>query len=204
MKVSKEQMAENRARILDAAAALFRERGFAGIGVSDLMKAAGLTHGGFYGHFASKEELMARASERALAGSLGGWRGLVEHAPDDALRRIVRSYLSEAHRDHPEQGCAVAALGADVARQGSEVRASVTQGVAAHAALLSELMPGATAEERERQAAGMRAVSEENKNAFFFGVDPKAGARKPKMAKALRRQAVPGRRVLGRRQLKAE
>ena len=105
MKVSKEQMAENRARILDAAAALFRERGFAGIGVADLMKAAGLTHGGFYGHFASKEELMARASERALAGSLGGWRGLVEHAPDDALRRIVRSYLSEAHRDHPEQGC---------------------------------------------------------------------------------------------------
>ena len=152
MKVSKEQMAENRARILDAAAALFRERGFAGIGVADLMKAAGLTHGGFYGHFASKEELMARASERALAGSLGGWRRLVEQAPDDALRRIVRSYLSEAHRDHPEQGCAVAALGADVARQGSEVRASVAHGVGAHAALLAGLMPGDTAQERERQA----------------------------------------------------
>ena len=148
MKVSKEQMAENRARILDAAAALFRERGFAGIGVADLMKAAGLTHGGFYGHFASKEELMARASERALAGSLGGWRRLVEQAPDDALRRIVRSYLSEAHRDHPEQGCAVAAHGADVARQGSEVRASVAHGVGAHAALLaehaSEAVTGAT------------------------------------------------------------
>jgi len=152
MKVSKEQMAENRARILDAAAALFRERGFAGIGVADLMKAAGLTHGGFYGHFASKEELMARASERALAGSLGGWRRLVEQAPDEALRRIVRSYLSEAHRDHPEQGCAVAALGGDVARQGPEVRASVTQGVGAHAALLAGLMPGDTAQERERQA----------------------------------------------------
>jgi TetR/AcrR family transcriptional repressor of nem operon len=151
MKVSKEQMAENRVRILDAAAALFRERGFAGIGVADLMKAAGLTHGGFYGHFASKEELMARASERALCGSLGGWRQLVEQAPGDALRRIVRSYLSEAHRDHPEQGCTVAALGADIARQGPEVRASVTGAVGAHAALLSELMPGATAEERERQ-----------------------------------------------------
>ena len=152
MKVSKEQMAENRARILDAAAALFRERGFAGIGVADLMKAAGLTHGGFYGHFASKEDLMARASERALAGSLGGWRRLVEQAPDEALGRIVRSYLSEAHRDHPEQGCAVAALGGDVARQGPEVRASVTQGVGAHAALLAGLMPGDTAQERERQA----------------------------------------------------
>lgn len=152
MKVSKEQMAENRARILDAAAALFREHGFAGIGVADLMKAAGLTHGGFYGHFASKEELMARASERALAGSLGGWRRLAEVAPADALRHIVRSYLSEAHRDHPEQGCAVAALGADVARQGPEVRAAVTQGVRAHAELLSELMPGDTAKDRERQA----------------------------------------------------
>jgi TetR/AcrR family transcriptional repressor of nem operon len=152
MKVSKEQMAENRARILDAAAALFRERGFAGIGVADLMKAAGLTHGGFYGHFASKEELMARASERALAGSLGGWQRLVDQAPDDALRRIVRSYLSEAHRNHPEQGCAVAALGADVARQGSELRASVAEGVEAHAALLAQLMPGDTPERRTREA----------------------------------------------------
>ena len=152
MKVSKEQMAENRARILDAAAALFRERGFAGIGVADLMKAAGLTHGGFYGHFASKEELMARASERALAGSLGGWQRLMDQAPDDALRRIVRSYLSEAHRNHPEQGCAVAALGADVARQGSELRASVAEGVEAHAALLAQLMPGDTPERRTREA----------------------------------------------------
>ena len=66
MKVSKEQMAENRERILDVAAQLFREKGFDGIGVADLMKSAGLTHGGFYGHFASKDELMAEASARAL------------------------------------------------------------------------------------------------------------------------------------------
>lgn len=66
MKVSKEQMAENRERILDTAAQLFREKGFDGIGVADLMKSAGLTHGGFYGHFASKDDLMAQATERAL------------------------------------------------------------------------------------------------------------------------------------------
>ena len=70
MKVSKEQMAENRERILNAAAQLFREKGFDGIGVADLMKSAGLTHGGFYGHFASKDELMAQASARALHLSL--------------------------------------------------------------------------------------------------------------------------------------
>jgi len=109
MKVSKEQMAENRERILDAAAARFRERGFDGIGVADLMKDAGLTHGGFYGHFASKEDLMAQAAARALANAGAGWQALADAAPDEALGRIVRSYLSAAHRDHPERGCAIAA-----------------------------------------------------------------------------------------------
>ena len=73
MKVSREQAAQNRERILDAAAQLFRERGFDGIGVADLMEAAGLTHGGFYGHFSSKEDLMAQACARALTRSLEVW-----------------------------------------------------------------------------------------------------------------------------------
>ena len=69
MKVTREQAAQNRERIVEAAAQLFRERGFDGIGVADLMKEAGLTHGGFYGQFSSKEDLIAEASARALAGS---------------------------------------------------------------------------------------------------------------------------------------
>ena len=75
MKVSREQAALNRERIVEVAAKLFREKGYDGIGVADLMKNAGLTHGGFYGHFASKEDLMIEASELALKKSLAGWQG---------------------------------------------------------------------------------------------------------------------------------
>ena len=81
MKVSREQAAQNRDRIVEAAAQLFRERGFEGIGVADLMKEAGLTHGGFYGHFSSKEDLIAEASARALTRSLALWSKLAERAP---------------------------------------------------------------------------------------------------------------------------
>src|SRR2546423_7124313 len=87
MKVTRQQAAENRERILDAASKLFRERGLDGIGVADLMKGAGLTHGGFYGHFSSKEELMAQACTRALEASVDKWRSR-------GLREIVQSYLS--------------------------------------------------------------------------------------------------------------
>jgi len=73
MKVSREQFAENRQRILDVAGRLFREQGFDGIGVADLMKAAGLTHGGFYGHFKSKDDLVAQSCTKVLSGSANGW-----------------------------------------------------------------------------------------------------------------------------------
>src|ERR1043165_1837256 len=78
MRVSREQAAENRERIVQVAAKLFRERGFDGIGVADLMKAAGLTHGGFYGHFGSKDDLAAEASDRALKDILQYWSGVVD------------------------------------------------------------------------------------------------------------------------------
>src|SRR5260370_14694964 len=98
MKVSRIQEAENHERILDVAARLFRERGFDGVGVSDLMKAAGLTHGGFYGHFASKEDLMAQACTRALAGSLDRWSRLGTGAPNEAVRAIPTAYLYSSIR----------------------------------------------------------------------------------------------------------
>src|SRR5215207_7239218 len=85
MKVSREQAARNRERILDAAAQLFRERGFEGIGVADLMKEAGLTHGGFYGHFSSKEDLVAEACVRTSARSRALWTKLADRAQDDPL-----------------------------------------------------------------------------------------------------------------------
>lgn len=152
MKVSREQAAENRERIVRVAAKLFRERGFDGIGVADLMKAAGLTHGGFYGHFASKEDLAAEASGRALEETLQYWSTAIEKAPDEAFLRIVNRYLSEGHRDAPGRGCLVAALGSDVGRQARPVRRVVTDGINAFIGQLMQLVPGKSKSARRRQA----------------------------------------------------
>jgi TetR/AcrR family transcriptional repressor of nem operon len=143
MRVSKEQAAENRERILDVATRLFRERGFDGIGVADLMKEAGLTHGGFYGHFASKEDLMAKACQRAIERALIYWQGKIDNRhKGDPLTAIVKAYLSPAHFDDPGKGCLIAALGSDVARQSDVVRHTVTEGTQAQIELLASLQPG--------------------------------------------------------------
>jgi len=152
MKVSREQAAENRERIVQVAAKLFRERGFDGIGVADLMKAAGLTHGGFYGHFASKEDLAAEASGRALEELAQYWSAVIEKAPDEAFSTIVNRYLSEGHRDAPGRGCLVAALGSDVGRQARTVRRVVTDGIQAFIGQLMQLVPGKSKAARRRQA----------------------------------------------------
>lgn len=152
MKVSREQAAQNRERILEVAAQLFRERGLDGIGVADLMKGAGLTHGGFYGHFESKEDLVAQACERALSVSQARWDKLAERGDKRSLRTIVSQYLSTEHRDDPGDGCLVAAVGTEVARQGSPVRRVLTQGLKASFETLSRLMPGRSERTRRKQA----------------------------------------------------
>ena len=156
MRVSKETSAANHQRILDVASSMFREKGFDGVGVADLMKGAGLTHGGFYGHFASKQDLAARACARALEGSEERWTKLVEEASDDSLRAVISSYLSPRHRDHPGRGCAMAALGSDMARQEIPVRKAFTQGVKPLLAILERIVPGRdSAARRERAVATM-------------------------------------------------
>jgi AcrR family transcriptional regulator len=111
MKVSREQVALNRERIIETAARLFREKGYDGIGVADLMKSAGLTHGGFYGHFDSKEDLLAEAATHALKKSVQRWEGYLAEGRDTALEKISDGYLTAQHRDHPEKGCSVTAQG---------------------------------------------------------------------------------------------
>src|SRR5256714_9538009 len=111
MKVSREQAAQNRDRIVEAAARLFRERGYDGIGVADLMKEAGLTHGGFYGHFSSKEGLVAEASPRALMRSLALFSKVAERGAADPLSPIPAAYLTSRHPGTPAQGCFLAAPG---------------------------------------------------------------------------------------------
>ena len=156
MKVSREQAALNRERIVETAARLFREKGYDGIGVADLMKNAGLTHGGFYGHFASKEDLMIEACQHALEKSLEGWRTKVAQDPREALPAIVDNYLTPKHRDQPGTGCPAAAMGVDVARMSPGARPAFTQATRQQFALLQDLMPDNTPDgtpERRRQQA---------------------------------------------------
>ena len=152
MKVSREQAALNRERIVDVAARLFREKGYDGIGVADLMKNAGLTHGGFYGHFASKEDLMIEACQHALNKSLEGWRGKVASDPQRALPAIIENYLTTRHRDQPGSGCPAAAMGVDVARMSPGARPAFTQATQQQFALLQDLLPDSAPEERRQQA----------------------------------------------------
>jgi TetR/AcrR family transcriptional repressor of nem operon len=151
MKVSREQVALNRQRIVETAARLFREKGYDGIGVADLMKGAGLTHGGFYGHFDSKEDLLAEATAHALKKSVERWKGFAENT-ETALTKIGDSYLSEQHRDQPELGCSVTTLGADIARLGPKARHALTEGACGQLAVLEKLMPGEDDAEKRKQA----------------------------------------------------
>lgn len=152
MRVSKAQAAENRDRVVATAARLFREKGFDGIGLADLMQEAGLTHGGFYRNFPSKDALAAEACERALAASAERWRKILAEAGDAPLRAILAHYLTAQHRDHPGAGCAFAALGAEAARRDGPVRAAFTRGLERLADLFTTLMPGSGKAARRQQA----------------------------------------------------
>ena len=138
MRVSREKAAENRERVVDVAAEQFRAHGFDGIGVADLMKAAGLTHGGFYGNFASKDDLAAEAVDRALLENTVSMRSRALEA-DDPFAVAVRLYLSPAHRDAPGSGCTVAALSQDAARGSPKLRAAFERGILRYLALIEEL-----------------------------------------------------------------
>ena len=158
MNVSRKKMAEHREQILAAAAKRFREHGFDGISVADLMKEAGLTHGGFYGHFSSKEELVALASLRAMGETVAKWEKVVDEAPGNPLEALAKSYLSLRHHDHPETGCLLAALGSELARQPSSVRDAVREGQQQFFALLTRIVPGQTKAARKKKAIAVLAT----------------------------------------------
>ena len=144
MKVSREQMAQNRSRILMEAGRLFREKGFDGVSVAEVMKAAGVTHGGFYGHFRSKDDLIAHAIAHAegsqpVAGDVGAW---------------IDAYLSTSHRNDPEHGCMTAAVSGLMRDQAPEARAAMAQKLAAQIRSVTEAMPEADPAERRREAIG--------------------------------------------------
>ena len=157
MRVSRAQAAENRERILEVAAKLFRERGIDGIGVADLMKSAGLTHGGFYGHFKSKEDLVAQACGRAVAKMRDHWIHTIAHSSADPLETLASDYLAAKHRDNSGRGCPMAALGSEIARQGSDVRHSVTEEIKPFIAYLSGIVEGSSSTLRRERAIALYA-----------------------------------------------
>jgi len=140
MRVSRVQAEENRQTVIDVASRLFRERGFDGIGLKDLMKGAGLTQGAFYKQFASKEDLAAQASKRALESAFGRWSAAAAANPKDPLGAVLAFYLSMGHREEMMDGCPIVALGSDAARQGSDVKASFEDGIKAHLDVLGRLI----------------------------------------------------------------
>jgi TetR/AcrR family transcriptional repressor of nem operon len=146
MRVSREKAAENRERIVETAARLFREEGFDGVGVDAIMSAAGLTHGGFYGHFGSKDDLAAEALTRALQ------HGADRQSRYTNLGDLVSSYLSRRHRADRANGCAIAALGGDIVRQGEGVRSALTASVRGQLDRISRLLRSGTAASRRRRA----------------------------------------------------
>jgi TetR/AcrR family transcriptional regulator, transcriptional repressor for nem operon len=125
MRKSKQEAAATRQRIIKAAAAAFRKNGIAGTGLSDLMAAAGLTHGGFYRHFDSKDQIVAEACAAATESAIATF--FSKKSSQRGLKARIAKYLSPAHRDDPSAGCPLAALGSEIARCDGKTRAAATQ-----------------------------------------------------------------------------
>jgi TetR/AcrR family transcriptional repressor of nem operon len=132
MKLTKEHAADNRQSIIETAGRLFRERGFDGVGVADLMKAAGFTHGGFYNHFSSKAALAAEAASLGVKDSQSKLTDVLmkEQTPGSSgLAKHVEYYLSPQHRDDRAGGCTIASLAGDAARGNEEIQAGFAPGI---------------------------------------------------------------------------
>ncbi|EJF72295.1 TetR/AcrR family transcriptional regulator [Pseudomonas sp. 21615526] len=155
-RVSRKQAELNREIIVEAATRLFRERGIHGISVSDVMAAAGLTHGGFYGHFESREALATEACNRAFEQSSERWQARVEQSPDPEAARLalIDPYLSAANRDNPGDSCPVAAFAGEICHEAvdSPLQQSFIQGFEASVGILSATQATGTPE-GDRQAA---------------------------------------------------
>lgn len=153
MRYSKEHKLETHARIVKKASVRLREKGAHGIGVADLMKEAGLTHGGFYAHFDSREALVIEAFAYAMDRSTERWRRLAEQTPPEKrLATIVNSYLTPAHRDDPGHGCAVPTLGAEIARESAKTRRAFAARLKQMVEMLTEQIPDVPRNAARKQA----------------------------------------------------
>jgi TetR/AcrR family transcriptional repressor of nem operon len=153
MRYSKEHKLETHARIVKKASVRLREKGAHGIGVADLMRDAGLTHGGFYAHFDSREALVIEAFAYAMDRSTERWRQLAgQAAPEDRLATIVDAYLSPQHRDNPGHGCAVPALSAEIARESPKTRKAFAAKLDQMIEMMAEQYTAASGKAARKQA----------------------------------------------------
>jgi TetR/AcrR family transcriptional regulator, transcriptional repressor for nem operon len=153
MRYSREHKLETHARIVRKASVRLREKGAHGIGVADLMKDAGLTHGGFYAHFDSREALVIEAFTHAMDRSIERWRKLAEQTPPEKrLAMIVNTYLTPLHRDDPGHGCSVPALGAEIARESPKTRRAFAGRLEQMIDTLAAQLPGVPRKAARKQA----------------------------------------------------
>jgi TetR/AcrR family transcriptional repressor of nem operon len=153
MRYSREHKLETHARIVKKASVRLREKGAHGIGVADLMKDAGLTHGGFYAHFDSREALVIEAFADAMDRSTERWRKLAEQTPlDKRLAMIVNSYLTPVHRDDPGHGCAIPTLGAEIARESPKTRKAFAAKLEQMIEMLATQIPDVSRKAARKQA----------------------------------------------------
>jgi TetR/AcrR family transcriptional repressor of nem operon len=188
MRQSREEAARTHARIVEKAAVLFRERGIDGIGLADLMHEAGLTHGGFYKHFESKDGLAAEACAHGLAESARRMRRRAEKNPADPLAAVIEGFLSAEHVEDAGRGCTVAALGSDMFRCAEPTREAFTKGVAELIAIMAEVQP-------EESLAARREAAMTNFAAMLGAVVLARGVSDPKLRHELidsmRRRLLP-------------
>ena len=153
MGYSKAQKAKTHERIVKLASKRFREEGLAGIGIAELMKEAGLTVGGFYKHFDSRDDLVAEA----VSSAFGGWKRRVEAEKSGgaplSYEKLIDEYLNEAHRDNPGTGCAFSALAPEIARSDKRTRALASEQVRNDIQLIAALHPA-----KEKRTARSRAI----------------------------------------------
>jgi TetR/AcrR family transcriptional repressor of nem operon len=210
MRYSREHKLETHARIVKKASVRLREKGAHGIGVADLMKEAGLTHGGFYAHFDSREALVIEAFAYAMDRSTERWRKLAEQTPaEQRLAAIVASYLTPVHRDDPGHGCAVPTLGAEIAREGPKTRRAFAAKLDEMIDMLAEQIPDVSPDAARKQAmaaiatmmgalvlariAGTGEFSDEILAAGRDAVLDRAAAREPDIKPAAKKAAPPAR-----------
>jgi len=154
MRKSKVETAETRQRIVEVAAREFRANGIQATGVADLMSEAGLSHGGFYRHFDSKDQLVAKACEAGLTTMIGELEEAANGSEGkDGFRAIVEAYVSSTHRDEPEHGCPLAGLGSELARADEQARSAASRGFDELVEMLAKRIG-----RRQREAARSEAV----------------------------------------------